>query len=46
MGSVLSWMGSVLQQTFALAAIAIFWAFLLSPLFFWIGRRDKPGSGK
>jgi hypothetical protein len=45
-GLTLGWMGSVLVETFALAAIAIFWAFLLSPLFFWIGRRDKPGSGK
>ena len=37
----LGWMGSVLEQTFALTAIVIFWALLLSALFFWIGRRNK-----
>ena len=38
----LRWTGSVLEQALALGAIAIFWAFLLSPLLFRIGRRDKP----
>jgi hypothetical protein len=40
----LGWLGkTVFPQAFGLAAIVIFWAFLLSPLIVWIGRWNKEG---
>jgi hypothetical protein len=34
----------IFEQAFGLAAILIFWAFLLSPVIIWIGRWNKGGE--